>query len=119
LSDPKALYLELSLLAFPGSVRALVDSSLSDSFIYPFFVTCHKLPTKSVSPLPLSLIDGTVSNFVKEIVTLPVKLVCDLSFELSLFVTPLAGKYPIVLGYSWLKLTNPMIDWAKNTLEIL
>jgi len=119
LPDPKALYLELSSAAFPGSVRALVNLGSSDSFINPFFVAHHKLFTKLVSPLPLSLIDGTVSNFVKEIVTLPIKLACGSSFELNFFVMPLVGEYPIVLGYSWLQLTNPTIDWVKNTLRIL
>ena len=91
---------------------------MSSSFIDPFFVACHELPTKLVSLLPLSLINGTVSNFVKEIVTLPIKLACGLSFELNLFVTPLAEEYPIVLGYSWLQSMNPTIDWVKNTLRI-
>ena len=103
---------------FPGSVRALVNLGSSDSFIDLFFVVYHKLSTKLVSPLPLSLIDSTVSNFVKEIVTLPIKLACGSSFELNFFVMPLAGGYPIVLGYSWLQLTNPTIDWVKNTLRI-
>jgi len=108
LPNPKALYLELSLAAFPGSVRALVDLGLSDSFIDPFFVTRHELSTKSVSSLPLSLIDGTVSNFVKEIVTLPINLVCGSSFELNLFVTPLAKEYPIVLGPQNIPLPRPL-----------
>jgi len=119
LTDIKALFVELFSTAFPGVTKALVDSGSSDSFIDPNFIACHNLSARSIEPLPLSLIDGTVSNFVKEIVTIPIKLICGLSFELDLFVMPLAGEHPIVLGYSWLKTTNPSINWAKNTLELL
>ena len=55
---------------------------------------------------------------VKETVSLPIKLVCGSSFELVLFVTPLAEEYPVVLGHSWLKSANPTINWTKNTLEL-
>jgi len=103
---------------FLGTVRALVDLGSSNSFVDPFFVALHKLTTKPISPLLLSLIDGTVSNMVKETVSLPIKLVCSSSFELVLFVTPLAREYPVVLGHSWLKSANPTINWTKNTLEL-
>jgi len=118
LTDTKALFVELFSTMFPGVTKALVDSGSSDSFIDPNFVVHHKLSTRSIDPLLLSLIDGTVSNFVKEIVTVPIKLICSSFFELDLFVTPLAGEHPIVLGYSWLKTTNPSINWAKNMLEL-
>jgi len=110
LTNPKALFVELFSTTFPRATKALVDSGLSNFFIDPKFVVCHKLSAYLTNPLLLSLIDSTVSNFVKEIVTIPIRLICSLSFELDLFVTPLAGEHPIVLGHSWLKVTNPMID---------
>ena len=103
---------------FSGPVKALVDSGSSDSFVDSSFATLHKLSTQKISPLPLSLLDGTVNNFVKEIVTLPIHFVCGLSSELDLFVTPLVEGYPVILGYNWLRSENPTINWARNTTKL-
>ena len=119
LFHPNALIVELFSNSFLGAVKTLVDLGSSNSFIDPSLIALHKLFTRPTSLLPLFLIDGTVSNFVKEIVTLPINLACDLSFELDLFVTPLARECPIVLGHSWLKSTNSTINWTENTLNFL
>ena len=118
LTDPQALFLWLTSKLFPGPVKALVDLGSSDLFLDSSFVALHKLSTWKISPLPLSLLDGTVSNFVKEIVTLPIHFACGLSSELDLFVTPLVEGYPVILGYNWLRSENPMIDWAQNTTKL-
>jgi len=38
---------------------------------------------------------------------------------LDLFVTPLGGESPLVLGYNWLKEVNPPIDWSKRTVDLI
>jgi len=108
LTNTKALVLKLFSNSFPDVIKTLIDLGLSNLFIGLFFVLSHKLFTYSISSLFLSLIDSTVSNFVKEIVTLLIKLVCGSLFELNLFVTLLTKDYSIVLGHSWLKLANPI-----------
>jgi len=117
LINTKALVLKLFSNSFSDIVKTLIDLGLSNLFIGPFFVLSHKLLTHSISPLSLFLIDSTVSNFVKEIVTLLIKLVCSLLFELNLFITLLTKDYPIVLGHSWLKLANPIDNWAILNLS--
>ncbi|SCZ93879.1 BZ3500_MvSof-1268-A1-R1_Chr6-3g08946 [Microbotryum saponariae] len=90
-----------------------------ERFIDDFFVSRHGLVRRPHStPIPLFVIDGRpiasghVTHFVRLTITLG-----GHSQVIQADVTQL-GTYPdpLVLGTPWLRLFNPSINWADNTL---
>jgi len=55
-----------------------------------------------------------MNNFVKEVITLPIKFAYGLLFELDLFVMPLSEDSQIVLDYDCFKRTNLSINWKRE-----
>ena len=94
----------------------LIDSGSSDCLMDSSFVDTYKLPFRVIEPLPLTLIDGTVSQYVMQTVMLPIRLACGYSCSTEFYVTYLDGSSPVVLGLNWLKDHNPSIDWKEGTL---
>ena len=113
-----ALMVPVSLSIVLGVFTDLVDSGSSDLFIDSAFVLNNKLVSQSIKPHPLSLIDSMVNNFVKQIVTLPIKFPCGMSFSVEFFVTLLDSSCEMVLGHNWLSTNNSEIDWKQSTLQI-
>jgi len=64
LSSLKSLLVSLYLNLVPKGFLELIDSSLSDCLMDSSFVDAHKLPFCVVEPLSLTLIDGTVNQYV-------------------------------------------------------
>jgi len=116
LSDRKALLVPVNSDLVLGTFLGLVDSGSSDSFIDSMFTSKNKLVHQGIEPCSLSLIDGTVNNCVNQIVTLPMTLPYGMSFLIKFFVTPLDGLCEVVLGYNWLRVSNPQIDWKQGTM---
>ena len=75
----KAVHITLRSSSIPGVFRGLVDSGSSNCFISSTFALTHDLKTQTISPLSLSLIDGTVNNIVSQVVNLPIKFDCGSS----------------------------------------
>ncbi|SCZ91572.1 BZ3500_MvSof-1268-A1-R1_Chr1-2g01497 [Microbotryum saponariae] len=101
----------------PVSGSALIDSGATSLFIDDSFVSRHGLVRRPHStPIPLFVIDGRpiasghVTHFVRLMITLG-----GHSQVIQADVTQL-GTYPLVLGTPWLRLFNPSINWADNTL---
>jgi len=118
LNSPKALHTHLHSQLIPYPFLALVDYGSSDCFIDFGFVSSHKLPTREITPLPLTLIDSTVNHFVSQITTLPILLSCGYVVPTEFFVTKLDDSSPTVLGFNWLQSHNPIIDWRQRTISI-
>ncbi|SCZ91750.1 BZ3500_MvSof-1268-A1-R1_Chr5-1g07649 [Microbotryum saponariae] len=104
-------------LESPVSGSALIDSGATSLFIDDSFVSRHGLVRRPHStPIPLFVIDGRpiasghVTHFVRLTITLG-----GHSQVIQADVTQL-GTYPLVLGTPWLRLFNPSINWADNTL---
>jgi len=110
LRDHKSLLLLVSSNMVSGKFLGLVDSDSSDLFIDSMFVSKNNLVSQSIEPCPLSLIDGTVNNLVNQIVTLPIRLPCSMSFLIKFFVISLDGFYKMVLGYNWLIVMNRLLS---------
>jgi len=85
----KALHVILYLPGISGIFRGLIDLGLSNYFISSAFVLAHDLKTWSISPLSLSLIDGTINNLVSQVINLLIKFDCGLLYLWEFFVTTL------------------------------
>lgn len=95
-----------------------MDSGSTDCFVDSRFVDTYKLPFQKIAPLSLTLIDGTVNQYVSCVVMLPMQLSLGYSFVCELYVTKLDNLHPIVLGHNWLVSHNPTINWEKGTLNL-
>ena len=71
LSDSNSLTLVLTSELVSDPFLALVDSGSSNCFADSKFVTSSELSVRPIDPIPLTLIDGTVNNYVTQIVTIP------------------------------------------------
>ena len=113
-----ALSVSLRSLGIPGTFDGLVDSGSMDCFVDSTFSATHGLVARDISPRPLTLIDGSVNHFVKNVVSLPIQLPCSYSCQIECYVTNLEGTYPLVLGHNWLTQHNPVINWKEGTLSL-
>ena len=111
LSDSKSFVLPLASDLVPDPFRALVDSGSSDCFADSRFVVKNELPVRSVDPIPLVLIDGSVNTHITEVCTIPIRFSSGEVLTLDFYVTPLESSCAVVLGLSWLLRYNPLIDW--------
>ena len=117
LSNPDSLMLSLSSDTLPNvSLASLVDSGSSDLFINLTFVNIHRLPTHSILPIKLQLMDRTSNSVITQSLDLPIRFPTKEIQNLTFFVTPLDQGCTIVLGYCWLACFNPTIDWVLGCI---
>ena len=111
---PVILQLTSGSSPVPGS--AMIDSEASTQFLDLDFAVRNNLPL-DLKPKPETLIvvDGReATNQLTHTCTM--NLTIDQHLEtLTLQVTKLAG-WNMILGKTWLKKHNPVIDWTKNTV---
>jgi len=63
-TNPKRLVLELQLRLVEETFKELVHSGTLNCLVDPVFVRNHSLLTRTIKPLPISLIDGTVNHHI-------------------------------------------------------
>src|SRR5712664_1653763 len=103
LSNPDSLTLSLTSDTPPDMIlKSLMDSGSSDSFIDSAFVQTQHLPTYSIPPIKLRLIDGTSNSVISQALDLQIHFPTGESQTLTFYVTPLDQSCTIVLGYHWL-----------------
>jgi hypothetical protein len=97
---------------------ALIDSGATENFLDPRAVVKLRLPTEELtSPRNILNIDGT-NNKAGQITRkcrLKVKL-GEISQEMDFFITDL-GQDRIVLGYPFLRMFNPTINWSSGGVD--
>jgi len=118
LSSPKSLFISLYLNLVLKGFLGLINSSSLDCLINSSFVAFYKLPFWVIEPLPLILIDGTINQYVTQVVTLPIQLTYSYSCTLEFYMIYLDSSSPVVLEYSWLKSHNPNINWRRGVLDM-
>lgn len=99
-------------------LQALVDSGAEDSFIDE---EVAKQCGLSLQPLPTPIMARALNgSFLAELThyTVPVTVVLSGSHseQIRFCVMP-APHMPLVLGFHWLKLHNPQINWASNKIS--
>ena len=93
----------------PTLHEALIDSGASHCFLSPVIVNqlgLHPTPTRHT----LRLADGTTHYRVPRCAVM--LKVGDKQAETEFFVVPLVR--PVILGQTWLRQWNPLIDWARD-----
>jgi hypothetical protein len=101
------------------SVKAMIDSGASSSFVYCNFVKEKKIKTITLlSPIPLYNIDnsGNAAGEIRTMVLLDT-LIGDKRRKLPFLVTDI-GMEKVILGIDWLHLENPTIDWTSANVFV-
>ncbi|KAG5333153.1 hypothetical protein C0989_006181, partial [Termitomyces sp. Mn162] len=99
-------------------VPTLVNSGTTDNFIDKSLaaLTLRRLPAL----IPLKLFDGdsTPAGDITHCLETTLTFANGQQQELRLLVTKLHPSAPVVLGFSWLRSTNPHVDWPSLTLRV-
>ena len=117
-SSPSALFINLKTKNLQN-IRTLIDSGASDCFIDSRFALASRLQLSNLkTPLRLSLFDGSIATqgLISQSTTLDVSFPCGTHQKIRLLLTPLARSTAVVLGYSWLRQHNPLINWVTHEL---
>src|SRR3954464_11434242 len=101
--------------------KALLDSGCTISSIDASFVRINGLTTKPAAVVtPVYNADMTINGYIKEYVELEIEVKdADGSTHRERFdfqVVNLGGKHDIFIGYDWLYMHNPLVDWRDKEL---
>ena len=101
-------------------LRTLVDSGASATFINSELVNKLQLPTEKLeTALDVELADGTTSKTGSiTMIIKPCKI--DIGQTHSEVIAPYVTAIPewdLILGYSWLRQHNPVIDWQDSEIH--
>ena len=97
--------------------RALIDSGATRSFISPACITETGMQTWKNNTF-LELGDGSKVLSKFEAMDIPV-VIARRTFKIDFTVSDLLHNVDIVLGITWLKQHNPLVDWSTGNLYIL
>jgi len=101
------------------SVKALLDSGATRSFIDRDFIRSKGINTRTLSHnIPVFNVDGSPNEAgqISEVVDILLRYKTH-SKRMLLAISGL-GKQSLILGYNWLKDHNPKVDWEKEEVEM-
>ncbi len=115
-SQDKSLLLDARLGGNP--TQCLVDSGCTAlGFVDLEYAQQNSLKQYHLlQPRPLTLADGGTSSQITHF-TIQRLTFGDHEETIPLYITKLQHANPVILGYPWLQLHNPAIDWAAGSLE--
>ena len=98
------------------SAKALVDSGSAHCFLDHFLIWKFRIPTCSISPIPLKPFDGRTSSMITEAAELSIRFSPNNLFSIDFYVTSLDPSCLIVLRHNWLTCHNPLIGWVLGSV---
>jgi hypothetical protein len=100
------------------SGTAMVDCGATSQFIDQDFAPKNglKLRRKAV-PEVLTVVDGRTSVAGDLTHEVTIQLLIDQHLENVIFQVTKLGSVPLILGKTWLRRHNPLIDWVNNTVN--
>jgi len=108
------LLLTVSIIGFPRTLKALLDSGASLNLIHEDLVRALGLTTQPCSPIHVTIANGSKLIHANRVVTLKFTL-GGVEHQEVFLVAPL-GSNQMILGMPWLERVNPDINWKKRTL---
>jgi len=101
------------------SIKALLDSRATGSFIDRDFVCSKGINTQALSRnIPVFNVNGSPNEARQISEVVDVLLRYKTYSERMLLAVSRLGKQSLILGYNWLKGHNPKIDWEKGEVEM-
>jgi len=101
------------------SVKALLDSGATGSFIDKDFVRTKGISTQSISrPIPVFNVDGSPNEAGRISEVVDVVLRYKTHSERTLLAISNLGKQNMILGYTWLKDHNPEVNWQTGEVQM-
>jgi len=101
------------------SVKALLDSGATGSFIDREFVCSKGINTRTLlRNIPVFNVDGSPNEARQISEVVDVVLRYKTHSERMLLAISGLGKQSLILGYDWLKDHNPNIDWERGEVEM-
>ncbi|KAG5726085.1 hypothetical protein E4T56_gene1635 [Termitomyces sp. T112] len=100
-------------------IPTLVNSGATNNFVDESLAALAPQPLRHLpAPIPLKLFDrdSTPAGDITHCLETTLTFADRQQQELRLLVTKLHPSAPIVLGFSWLRSTNPCFDWPSLTL---
>lgn len=97
----------------------MVDSSATNLFINCQFISANCVATKQLNKeIPLYNINGSKNQagFITEFAELTMEI--NGHKEKAQFLVTELGPEDVILGITWLRQHNPLIDWLKGTMEL-
>jgi len=109
--------LTLKAIANGITTVVMIDSGASSQFVDVNFLNRHHLvPRQKRFPESLCLADGSETRQGKITHEIDLELHLGYHKETITFQVTHLGRFPLILGKSWLRQHNPLIDWRKNTV---
>jgi len=101
------------------SVKALLDSGVTGSFIDRDFVRSKGINTRTLSRnIPVFNVNGSPNEAGQISEVVDVLLRYKTHSERMLLAVSGLGKQSLILGYNWLKDHNPKVDWEKGEVKM-
>ncbi|HYP42904.1 MAG TPA: retropepsin-like aspartic protease [Candidatus Nitrosocosmicus sp.] len=96
----------------------MIDCGATSQFIDYDFAKTNKIPLQQKKiPEKLTLVDGRPSTAGDLIYEATIELAINQYLEKITFQITKIGKYPMILGTTWLERHNPQIDWRRSTVS--
>jgi len=101
------------------SVKALLDSGATGSFINRDFVRSKGINTRTLSRnIPVFNVNGSPNEAEQISEAIDILLRYKTHSKRMLLAVSGLGKQSLILGYNWLKDHNPKVDWEKGEVEM-
>jgi len=101
------------------SVKALLDSRATGSFINRDFICSKGINTRTLSHnIPVFNVDGSSNEAGQISEVIDILLRYKTHSERMLLAISGLRKQSLILGYNWLKDHNPKVDWEKGEVKM-